>query len=213
MRCLVVAGGSAADLPSDTQALGQFDQVVAADGGVANALRLGLTPTVVIGDLDSLPGAERQLLEQAGAAFNVHRPDKDETDLELALLWCAAHGAQEIVLLGAFGDRPDHTLGNLLLLTHPRLRGVSVRLLSRRWQGFLACGEATVRGSPGDTVSLIPISGRVTGIWSEGLQYPLCGETLIRGPGRGISNVMLGNTACLRFASGLLFVFHGPPQQ
>ncbi len=212
MRCLVVAGGSAEDLPSHMQALGQFDQVVAADGGVANARRLGLTPTAVIGDLDSLSKAQRERLQRAGVVFDVHRPDKDETDLELALLWCAARGANEIIILAAFGDRPDHTLGNILLLAHPRLQHLSVRLVSRRWQGFLSRGEATLHGKPGDTVSLIPLSPRVTGIWSQGLQYALHGETLVRGPGRGISNVMLGSTAHLRFATGLLFVFHGPPQ-
>jgi len=210
MRYLVVAGGPPDDLPDDLAALGQFDAVVCADGGAHNARLLDITPAMVVGDLDSLDAAEQERLRRLGCSFLVHPAAKDETDLELALEWCLDHGATHITVIGAFGGRPDHWLGNVMLLTGARLRRYNIVLQARRWRLWLAHGQTTVRGQAGDIVSLIPLSDRVTGIVTEGLQYPLHNETLRRGPARGISNVMLGAQASISVRSGLLLVLHGP---
>ena len=212
MHCLVVAGGDPADLPERVAELGHFDVIVCADGGAHNALRLGLAPDLVVGDLDSLAGAERDRLQAAGCRFVIHAVAKDETDLELALLWCAERKAGSITVIGAFGGRPDHLLANLLLLADARFRGINLRLRSRAWEVWLARSEAVIAGQPGDTVSLIPLSERVTGVATDGLVFPLCEETLRRGPARGVSNVMLGSIARVRFRSGQLVVLHGPKQ-
>lgn len=211
MRYLVIAGGPADDLPENVAALGSFDVVVGADGGARNARLLGLTPAIVVGDLDSLDAAEQEWLRGAGCRFLVHPAAKNETDLELALGWCVEQGALDITVLGAFGGRPDHWLGNVMLLASARLRHRRVVLHGRRWQVWLARGEATVRGQAGDIVSLIPLSARVTGIVTDGLLYALRDETLHRGPARGLSNVMLGEQAQVRFRSGLLLIVHGSP--
>jgi thiamine pyrophosphokinase len=213
MHFLVVAGGSADDLPADVSALGAFDAVIAADGGARNARRMGLAPDVVVGDLDSLDSEERGRLQAAGCRFQTHAVAKDETDLELALLWCRDQGATDISILGAFGGRPDHLLANILLLTDHRFKGIAMRLHGRSWEMWLAQGEATILGRPGDTVSLIPLSPRVSGVVSDGLLYPLRSEALRRGQARGVSNVMLGSQAHVRFGRGLLLVIHGPAQQ
>lgn len=175
-------------------------------------MRLGLRPDVVVGDLDSLDAATHSLLQAAGCRFVVHPAAKDETDLELALHWAVDEGARQITVIGAFGGRPDHLLANLLLLADRRFIGLDLRLRSRQWQVWLAHNEATITGHTGDAVSLIPLSERVTGVVTDGLAYPLRGETLRRGPARGVSNVMQRDVARVCFGSGLLFVLHGPPQ-
>jgi thiamine pyrophosphokinase len=75
---------------------------------------------------------------------------------------------------------------------------------------WLAERDAVIDGQPGDIVSLLPLSQRVTGITTEGLEYPLRGETLRLGPARGVSNVMLGKMARVAHRSGLLLIMHGP---
>ena len=211
MRYLVVAGGPVEDLPENVAALGTFDMVVCADGGAHNARLLGLTPALVVGDLDSLDEAEHARLQALGCRFLVHPAAKDETDLELALEWCLHNGAHDITVIGAFGGRPDHWLGNVMLLSDARLRTCSVVMQSRSWTMWLARGETTIQGRGGDIVSLVPLSERVTGIVTDGLLYPLANETLRRGPALGISNVMLGEQARVKFRRGLLIVLHGPP--
>jgi thiamine pyrophosphokinase len=55
---------------------------------------------------------------------------------------------------------------------------------------------------------LLPLTSDVTGVVTEGLEYPLQGESLRFGPARGVSNVMLGEVARVSMSDGLLAVVH-----
>ncbi|MBA3740017.1 MAG: thiamine diphosphokinase, partial [Chloroflexi bacterium] len=127
MKVVVVASG---DLdPRDTMWLDGADLVIAADGGAASLDRLAQRPDLLVGDLDSADAATVERFATVGTRVERHLPDKDASDTELALEAALAAGATEIVLLGAVGgDRLDHELTNLLLLTDPTLAGRDVRL-------------------------------------------------------------------------------------
>lgn len=183
--------------------------IIAADGGLKLVNRLKLTPTLIIGDMDSV---SRQALKRAAAQqveIAKYPAAKDETDLELALIAAAKHDAQIIRIIGAVGNRQDQTLGNVYLLTLRELRKRDVRMVSHDQTTWLAQhGTTVVTGNPGDTLSLLPLAGNVKGIFTEGLEYPLNGETLHFGPARGMSNVLLGNEARISFEGGLLLLVH-----
>ena len=186
------------------------DRLIAADGGARHALALGLTPHVVIGDMDSLDADTQAQLARQGCCLITHPPEKDETDLELALLHAAGEGVTEIVLLGALGGRLDQLLANILLLTLPDLAGVRVRLVHGGQEAFvLRGGEQTViEGQIGDTVSLIPLLGDARGLHTQGLKWPLDGDTLLAGPARGVSNTIVSLPVCIRVEEGMLLVTH-----
>ncbi len=185
------------------------DTIVAADGGTRHALMAGLTPAHIIGDLDSLEPALRTRLEAAGTLFHIHPPAKDETDLELALLWAAAQAAEQIIVLGALGGRPDQALANLLLLALPALAGRKVVLAGGGWTIRCIRGGETLalRGQPGDVVSLLPLGGDARGVSTTGLRYLLHDETLRFGPARGVSNELVGEEATVMVKKGLLWCF------
>lgn len=200
MHALIFANGDLGDTPCpENVAL-----VLCADGGLRHAQALGIQPDAVIGDLDSLPGDEKELLEARGVYISVHPRAKNETDLELALLFAAEQGARRITVLGTRGGRLDHELGNLLLLAHPDLRGVDVRFRSGPHEAALVEREKVLHGSPGDLLSLLPIGGDAHGVTTHGLEYALDDETLYLGRTRGISNVFTASTATIRLRSGLL---------
>jgi thiamine pyrophosphokinase len=184
--------------------------VVAADGGTRYALQAGLRPQHVIGDLDSLSKEERSALQAGGTDLHDHPPAKDETDLELALLWASEQGAEEIVVLGAFGGRPDQELANLLLLAMPELDGRRILLAVGAWTVRLIRGGETAHivGGAGDTLSLVPLGGDAGSVTTDGLGYPLEEETLYFGPARGVSNVFEGEEVTVHVESGLLWAFH-----
>jgi len=186
------------------------DLIVAVDGGTQHVLNADLKPTHIIGDLDSLPAALREDLEASGTVFRPHPPVKDETDLELALLWAVEQEAERIVILGALGGRPDQELANLLLLAMPALRGHNVMVADGLWTIWLLHGgeRACLRGRPGDMLSLLPLGGDALGVKTQGLAYPLERETLAFGPARGVSNVFAGAEATVEFEKGLLWCFH-----
>jgi thiamine pyrophosphokinase len=204
MRAIIIANGQIHDGDFLRSLVAPTDLVVCADGGVSNALALGLQPQVVVGDLDSLNESLRSRLEKMHCQFIVHPACKDETDLELALYYAIEHGVDEILILGALGGRIDQTLANVLLLALPELRSVQARILDGRQEVFLIRDEALVEGQVGDTLSLLPLTEQVTGIYTEGLEYPLENGTLYLGPTRGVSNALTASQARVRVGQGLL---------
>jgi thiamine pyrophosphokinase len=189
--------------------------VVAADGGLARVLTLGLRPDVLVGDLDSLEPALLATAEADGVPIRRARTDKDESDTELALLEAIARGATQITVLGAFGGRRlDHALANVWLLAHPALRVAAIVLLDA---GSRVClvqapgpdGGPVTRALPGPdgaTITLLPFAGDVAGITTRGLAYPLGDESLTVGPARGLSNVRASADAAVTIRSGRLLV-------
>ena len=211
MRTIIVAGGSPPSGDVWRRWVREGDRIIGADAGASHALARGLTPDLVIGDMDSLADGDRALLKTGGCQFVVHPRAKDETDLELALTFAAAEGAPEIVVLGAFGGRLDHTLANILLLTLPQLDQVLVWLVDDREEMVLAQSgrRVTVEGQIGDLVSLLPLAGDASGVTTAGLAWELEGDRLRFGFSRGVSNEMTASEAGIELEEGLLLVVHG----
>jgi thiamine pyrophosphokinase len=187
----ILASGPHDDLKSALKWAPRPDKVIAANGGTALGGELGLTPDLIIGDLDSSPPAVIEQFEKAGV--EVRRYDHDikwETDTELAALAALDWHPGTILILGAIGGRLDHSLANILLLTHPQLASVDVRILDGEHEVFLAQPHQwnTVRGNQGDTVTLLPLGVDAVGVRTQGLHWPLQAEILPAGRGRGVSN-------------------------
>lgn len=210
-RVLIFANGQPESGPLLDRVLTEAAEacVIAADGGARLARHYGLTVQRVIGDMDSLTPDELDALAQAGADIQRHPEEKDETDLELALLWATEAGAEWIRIIGGIGGRFDQTLGNVYLLALPALVGCDVRLVTPTQEIYvLRPGVNHLHGQPDDTISLIPLSTSVTGIHTDNLYYPLDNERLVLGPARGISNVLVASPAQVSFSDGLLLVVH-----
>jgi thiamine pyrophosphokinase len=210
VRALVVLHGE--PLGSDAWIAGlakQADTVIAADGGALVLERAGRRPDLVVGDLDSLGDDDRKRLERAGAKFEVHPKEKEQTDAELALVAAVQRGADEIVVVGAFGGaRLDHLMGNLLLLAHEDFAAIDVALVTERatFRSILGPGILELDGQPGDWVTLEPLSDVARGVATDGLRYPLRNEELVRGSTRGVSNELTARRGSVEVGEGLLLV-------
>ncbi len=204
MHVLICANGIAApDTP-----VPQADWVIAADGGARLCEALRVRPHALIGDLDSLTPAEVARWEAADVAIHRYPPEKDQTDLELALHLAVAKGATEISVLGALGGRWDQSIANLLLLAHPRWRDLPITLYDGPQRIFLIHHRGVVQGQVGETVSLIPIAGDARGVTTTGLAYALDDEVLPFGRALGVSNRLTAPRAEITVRQGLLLVVH-----
>ena len=208
MYIVIVANAPDLDAAPYLAQIRAADLLVAADGGALPLLRLGHPPQLVVGDLDSLDAASQAALLAQGVELRRYPRAKDETDLELALLYAAGRGASSIDILGALGGRWDHTLANVALLALPELRGRRVRLLADAQELFLVRDSAAIDGRAGDTVSLLPLTPEARGVTTRGLLYPLDDATLRYEQARGISNVLLDPPGQVSLRDGLLLVVH-----
>ena len=211
-RALVVADG---DVAADEPLLAPVDPaarlIVAADGGALKAERLGLLPDVVVGDLDSLGASEVDDLRRRGVEIQAHPADKDESDTELAVREAVRRGATAITIVGALGGiRFDHSLANVLLLASPAYAGIDVALVDAGTtiRAIQAPSTLAIDGAAGDLVSLLPLSDAVRGVRTSGLAFPLADDVLVRGPARGLSNVMTGERATIEIGEGSLVAVH-----
>lgn len=203
--CLVLAGGDAA-APVDPVPHPGF--VIAADGGLAMAERLGLHVDLIVGDLDSADAVSVQLAQERGAIVERHPEDKDATDLELALNAAAARGRERVVIIGGTGlDRIDHLLANAALVSAPRFSHLRVEWRMARSRVFALHDSLEVEGEPGDIVSIVPMGGPVT-VTATGLEWGLQNEVLEPDRSRSISNRLTGHTAHISASRGQALVIH-----
>ncbi len=116
--------------------------------------------------------------EAAGARVHRHPPDKDATDLALALdlVLARAVGAPggrrvDVTVIGGHGGRADHLLGNALLLGSERYAPLRLRAL---WGGAVlrVVRDAQVLdGAPDGLVSLLALRRGCASPWTA----PSCG--------------------------------------
>lgn len=207
-RAIIFANGVLPNLAAARRLIRADDLILAADGGTHHALALGLIPSFIIGDLDSLTEEEKSQAVARRASLVTYPPVKDQTDLELTLDYALERGCRSIRIVAALGGRLDQTLANLSLLTAPRLAELDVRLDDGIEEAFFIRRQAELDGAPGDIVSLIPWGAPVEGIVTQGLRWPLRGESLFPERTRGISNEMLTDKATVQVAKGLLLCVH-----
>ena len=204
MRIIIFANGNLPNLEKARQLIRPDDFILCADGGTRHAIALGLTPNLIIGDMDSFD-VER-------LTFNVqriqHPTDKNETDLELAINHAITLNPDQILILAALGGRMDQTLANISLLSNSSLATHHLRITDGVEEIFFCRDQVKVEGRGGDIVSLIPWQGEVTGVFTENLRWHLHHETLYPDKTRGISNEMTADVATITVQSGLLLIVH-----
>ena len=177
--------------------------LLAADGGANHLARLGLRPSRVIGDLDSLSDRTTAWL---GEDCLVRRPDQDRTDLEKALEFAFDElGVGSVVVLAALGGRPDHDLGNLGLLAR-RALGERLVFECSNHRVMALSGEAELTARPGETWSFWTFdpAARVS---LGGVRWPV-EETPLDASGRpSISNEAVADRIHIRSDGGPVIVF------
>ena len=203
MRAWIIAAGII-DEPGFYRSLkiGQDDLVICADGGYDHARLLGIKPSIVIGDMDSVVSPVL-----GGLTPTIKFPaDKDQTDSQLAVEYALEHDCDEIILLGATGGRIDHTLANVMLLSLIADRGGEGLILTSQSRITLVTDKMTLKRGREDGISFIPITPIVEGVTTEGLLYNLDNKSLQLGDTLSMSNEFRATTANVSIKSGKLLV-------
>jgi thiamine pyrophosphokinase len=201
---LIVAGGEPPGSTLLRARAREAAMLIAADRGARYCLDAGVTPGLVVGDMDSLDHEMIERLAASGVEVKRFSADKDKTDTEIAFDEAVLRGAKRIEILGALGGRLDHALANIHLLYAALRRGIAARIVSETQQVFLVDSSAAFTESVGRTVSFLPLTERVEGITLEGFRYELANASMEMGKPCGVSNVVEGEEARLTLKSGIL---------
>jgi thiamine pyrophosphokinase len=197
---LIIAGGSPVEIDLVTQ-LAEYAWVIAADSGLDQAYRLGISPDLVVGDMDSVSAASLARATAAGTAIERHPVDKDATDLELAIRAAARAGYDRATIIGGTGGRIAHTLANAMVLLQDHSLSLEWRTARATILALHVDESHVFQRSRGTLLSVIAV-GSEARCMSEGLRWPLDGISLASGSTRGISNEIVADRARVLVTGG-----------
>ncbi len=201
-RALVIANGEPPKKQRLLALAREASIVICADGGANTALKAGIVPDAIVGDMDSIH-AEALVKFKRVPTYEVR--DDDTTDLEKALAWAVKEKYVHITVTGAYGRRLDHTVGNLGVL--PKFYpDAIVRFVDDLGELLFVGREISLEAAKGDLVSLIPLT-RCEGVTTRGLRYALVDEELELGVREGTSNVVESSPIAIHVREGHLLLF------
>jgi thiamine pyrophosphokinase len=176
--------------------------IICADGGANKARLFGIIPHVIIGDLDSITRETRRYFSSVPI---IHRADQNSTDLEKSLDYLLNQSYSSATVIGATGERPDHTMANFSILLKYH-RKISLLFLDERCTVEVIHRRVRFRAVKGQQISLVPL-GRCSGIITRGLKYPLNDESLAPGVREGSSNEAVKSVVSVSLKKGSLLLF------
>lgn len=207
----IVAGGPEFYLPNLSEYKEEGDIIwVGVDRGSIHLLNYGFIPDIAVGDFDSITAEEYDLLKEKNINIEKHPPEKDETDMELALTLAFSYNPNRIRIFGATGGRLDHFLGNLFFLINLKERNehIAFEMIDRKnLIEVKQPGTYKIKRLPDKQyISFIPITKNVENLTLDGFKYPLNNRHIFFGSTLCISNELIYNYGTYSFSKGILLV-------
>ncbi len=182
---LIIANGAACSMELLNQLLEWSPLVIVLDSAIDRVLELGIKVDVLLGDFDRGFQPEEYLEKQYPLEI-VYAPNQDKTDLEKAFDYLIEKGHKAVNVIWATGKRADHTITNITNIVAYRNQ-LKIVVLDDHSKVFLLPQKYEKWYTATTTISLIPI-GKVSGITTQNLFYPLQNEELTIGYRTGSSN-------------------------
>lgn len=209
MKINILAGGPE-DLMPALEPYRNDGMWVGVDKGVLTLIQNAIQPALAFGDFDSVTSEELSLIEDKVKVLNRFMPEKDETDMELALNWAIEQKPEKIRLFGATGGRLDHLFANIQLLIKPVLSAVpvSIEIIDKKNVIYIKpSGEYRVQQNKSfKYISFFPITMEVKGLTLKNFKYPLKNHTVPAGSTLCISNELIDDYGTFSFTKGILMV-------
>lgn len=210
MKIYLVAGGPLSLVP-DFQLFDDSEVVwVGIDRGVFYLLNAGIKPAMAFGDFDSVTLEELAEIEKEVSDLKKFIPEKDETDMELALNWAIEQQPESILIFGATGGRLDHLMANIQLLLKPLQQGINIPTEIIDTKNILYVkkpGTYTVNKLDDfKYISFLPATPSVSGMTLENFKYPLKDCHIPMGSTLCISNELIRGHGTFSFSEGILIV-------
>ena len=208
MKVVIISGGNSPSYTLIKKELRESEYLIAADSGANTLFKYDVFPDYIIGDLDSIKTVALNYYKNRKVSILQYPPEKDYTDTEIAVNKAIDLGATEIVLLGCTGSRIDHLFGNIGMLLKCLELGISCVIKDDNNTIFLTETSIKIRGSLGETFSIIPYSEEISDLTIIGAKYPLDNYKMKIGSAIGISNVFEEEEVEVQFSSGRILIIY-----
>ncbi|MBC8570908.1 thiamine diphosphokinase [Zongyangia hominis] len=200
-RCVILSAAPVWNTRGMRELIEEGDMIICADGGVKLAEKLGVRPSLILGDFDSLDEVPH------GAPVMTYQVEKDDTDTMLAVKQGIAYGCGYFLLLGCTGGGFDHTYANIQALCYLTNHGCEGYLMDAdNIATMITNTTVEVKRQPGFKLSLFAYSERCEGVTIRGVKYPLTDYTLLHSFPLGARNEILEEKAEITVKKGTLLI-------
>ena len=187
---VIIANGAACSELLLNTSLSKATMVVVLDAAIERVVELGIKPTVLLGDFDR--EFNFSIYKEKDPEIEIiHIVNQDKTDLEKAFDFLIGKKIRNVEVLWATGRRSDHHFANIACLVKYR-NSLKITLIDDYSKIYLLDKKHEKWFAANTIISLIPL-GKVTGIVTENLHYPLENEDLDSGYRMGNSNHVLND--------------------
>jgi thiamine pyrophosphokinase len=176
--------------------------IVAADGAADVLIALGVSPNLIIGDMDGMTA-------DPGPIEVIRDEDPASTDCDKLLRWVRQQGHTNLTLINIEGDLLDHVISTLSSCVAFRR---NVRIALRRGIGWVFSGALQLNVDPGARISLLPITA-CSGVRLHGVEWPLDHADLEPGGRVSISNLATDGFVQACVPRGTAFLFAEYPRE
>ena len=185
------------------------DLVIAADGGYDHLIQIGLRADVVIGDFDSVTSSE--IWEDTICEKLTYPPEKDDTDMMLAIKLGLSRGFGQFNIYGGLGGRLDHTVANIQALSFLAEHSAQGILHHPDYElTVIKNSSFTVAKDKTGYISVFSLSDTSENVTIKGLEYELEGATLTNSFPLGVSNAATGKKGIISVERGTLLITWNP---
>ena len=199
MRVVIISGGNIPTQSILNKYITKNSYIICADSGFDALINTNIKPNLCVGDMDSVKSS------LAGQTTKIYPKNKDKTDTEIAVDIAIKKGATEVILLGCYGTRLDHTLSNINMLKILLEHNIYGKMVDSNNIVMLCDSQIQIKSAKNCYCSLISLT-QCTGVTTHGLKYSLKNENLSSKTSRGISNEFNSNLAAITIKSGLLLI-------
>ena len=193
---VLIANGKKPKNKKIIEILKNAKNVICVDNGYELASELNITPSVVIGDLDSV-----DINKISKDILIIKDEDQNTNDLEKTLNYCLSKNIRDIILVGATGERDDQNLATILVSLE-YIEQLNIEILSDLYSIEFVNGERDFEATPMREISLISMD-KENIITTQGLKYNL-DKSKLSSATHGISNYSIGENFSISCSSPLI---------
>jgi thiamine pyrophosphokinase len=211
MKTLIISGGQIKrEFLQNFVLENKFEYVIGVDKGIEMCFECKIIPSILMGDFDSLSDEILNYYENnTDIKIKRFKPEKDDTDTQMAIRFAIQSGSTQIAIVGATGSRIDHLLGNIQALSMALENNVECYLIDSNNKIMLLNKGIEIKKEQqyGAFISLLALTNQVTKLTLTGVKYPLKEYTLTnQSGGFGVSNEVVEDIAKITFQTGILIM-------
>lgn len=177
--------------------------IIAADSGISHLSGFGVEPNIIMGDFDSCP-----IPEGYNCEIVRFKPEKDDTDLMIAVKRALSLGFENIFILGATGGRFDHTIAALQTLEYIYEHGSYGAIFDENNAVYIQSGgRCRYKADKRCYFSVLSLTDESV-VSITGTKYELKDAEIVRSFPLGVSNEFISDYAEIAISKGKVLIIY-----